>query len=241
MSTLRKRHEGDLQRPIVSILGLLFLSISLMLPKIVQAEADRGPECGDSTERTIPENSLVTSVETDGYFGTIYYTTYVGDEGVLTMGAVEESRSIGTHRFPRVGPLLVFVQGNPTHLAALEGEWIKELKALRRDCFFWHPAGGWLHLTTQWIVLAKLALPPEGGTGSTTDPLTTIEGFIVEINDAAVTISKEGKVATVIVTEDTRLTVNGTPVTLASLRLGDKAKAKYAPSTLEAVEIKAER
>jgi hypothetical protein len=238
-------------------LGFLSVSVLLLLFGLAQAQ-DVGPECGDSFTFDAPQDSLVTDVETDGFSGSISYTSQNGVEGIIMLDPPPVWGTVNGYTFPSVAAIAVIVNEDTTgliewaggyyvgegaaSLSDLKDEVVKELRATRRDCYSYHPALGWIHMTSQWIVQAKLSEGQgRGGGGGITVQLATIEGFITQISGPEITIGKEGTFVSVIVINGTSITLNGKLVMIDNLIIGDKAKAKYDPSTMEAVKIKVER
>lgn len=198
----------------------------------------------------VPENSLITSAETDGFSGSLSYTTPDGESGVLDLSL----NPAFSHLFPMVvlidgqtnvvqeaGPFIVAVE-NGGRLEDLVGKQVKELKALKLECDY-SPGIGWIeNYGTQWQLKVKFSEQPSGnGGGHPTSEPAQIEGFIVQLGEAEIEIGKEGKFETLTVTPETKITLNGSDATLDDLQLGDKAAARFDPDTKEALEIKAER
>jgi hypothetical protein len=241
---------------------VVFLSLLLLLPlRISWAEVDSGGEYIDSINLKAPENSLVTSVETDGYSGIIYYTTKDGADGALTLDPPPVWGTLPSgYTVPFIAPIAVIVDENTTGLQewqggyyvvggaasldVLEGKLVKELKVTRREVYTWHPQLGSIHLSSQWIVQAKLSSQTSNGGGNKPTPSNQtkeFEGFIENISSTELTISKEGKVVNLTVTDQTGITLNGQSATVDDLLLGDKAKVMYDPNTNEALRLIVER
>ncbi|RMF86502.1 MAG: hypothetical protein D6736_14970 [Nitrospinota bacterium] len=232
-------------RILVSI--TFFLVISLVTAGVVNAQSRNSFVC-DETTLTLPENALVTSVETDGFSGSLTYTTADGVEEFLDLPIDYSYRYI----FPmailldgketkilEAGPF-IWVYGETTALEDLEGKVLSKFEALKLECdyfagaFFYYENWG-----TQWIIKAKVSTNTGGG-GNPGKPVE-FEGFLTAIDSAEVVIEKEGTQRTLTVTSQTQITLNGQSATLDDLLLGDKAKAKYDPATYEALQLIVER
>lgn len=188
-------------------------------------------------ESKIPaENFYIDAVvQTDAFNAVIYYN-----------GGSQYSLTTPTSTNPAIGnsfaqmPIDVQIDGVPSSLTGLEGKVVKELKILSTEGSGFVPELNRYYVTKQWAVLASLLNTGVGG-GNNQAELSELEGFIDNINDPQITISKEGNGATITVVTGTTITVNGNNAGLQDLQIGDKAKANYDPNTNEAQMIKVER
>lgn len=188
--------------------------------------------CETISEYKIAQNSSVTSVQTNGFSGTIYTTN-----GTYTIGG-NPANSL---------PMVVKIDGVSASLTDLEGADVKEIKVISNICDGFDPASNLYASKQQLTVLATLNNNGGGGGGNGGNggqQTKEFEGFIESIAAIAdaleVTVGKEGKFVTVIVDNRTKILINGQPASMNVLQAGAKAKAQYDSSNNHASQLMVE-
>lgn len=227
---------------------LLFLAFVLSL-SVANAQSRNTLECpAVIEEKSLPENSFINSIETDGYTATINYTTSGGAEAVLTLPFIdwEEASWVDPHPYFSHGQLQGKLDEVPYSFASLEGKCLKETIFTYNACLYNAGWGPWMILSDQWTFLAKRCEKVGGGGnggngGQQTAKPQEFEGFIESIAAIAdaleVTVGKEGNFVTLIVDNQISITVNEQSATMNDLQVGDKAKGKYDSSNNHALEL----
>lgn len=231
---------------------LLFIAFVLSL-RAANAQSRNTLECpAVIEERSLPENSFINSIETDGYTATIEYTTSGGTTEVLTLQFIdwEAASWVNPHPYFSHGQLQGKLDEVPFSFASLEGKCLKEAIFTYNACLYNAGWGPWMVLWDQWTFLAKRCENGGGGGnggngGQQTAKPVQFEGFIQSIAAVAdaleVTVGKEGNFVTLIVDSQTTITVNGQSAGLGDLQNGDKAKGKYDSSNNHALQLLVER
>ncbi len=111
-------------------------------------------QCETVSESIITKNSSVTSVQTDGFAGTIYTTkgTFIIGGDPATYGACL--------------PMVVRIDGVSASLNDLEGSYVKEIKVISDNCSGFDPVLNQYSSGPQWTVLATLNNNGGGNQGS---------------------------------------------------------------------------
>lgn len=134
-------------------LSLLLLSASLLAlglgqPREASAGGDQSGKCAIEVELEALSDIRITAVDSDGYFGSIYYETPNRVAHALDL----EQGSGG-----RMLPMKIQVDERAVRLSDLRGTRLRSLKAARKDCRFSHPVIGTRPLSHQWTIRAELA------------------------------------------------------------------------------------
>ncbi len=230
---------------------MLFLTL-MSSSSVANAQSRNTLECPALLrEVSMPENSFVDLVWTNGYTGVISYTTSAGVASVLALDFIDWEAEAWARLHPYFRHYPVRIEpgaASVPSLARLEGKCIKESVFKYEACVYNGGSGPWQVYWDRWTFQAKQSEDPSacsggdgGGDGGNVGP-AEFEGFTVQVNPPEeIMVRSELGTETFAVTTETAITRDGNSATLYDLQYGDKAKVSYDPATRVALEIKAEQ